>query len=131
LKGGDHERVAYDIGAVVKACQAWSPTVLVKVIIEAALLTDEEKTLACLLAKETGAHYVKTSTGFGPGGATAADVALMRQVVGPQMGVKAAGGIRSLADAAAMLAAGATRLGTSAGVKIVQEETAAAAGGNA
>jgi deoxyribose-phosphate aldolase len=92
-----------------------------KVIIEAALLTDEEKVIACQLAKAAGAEYVKTSTGFGPGGATARDVALMRQAVGPGLGVKAAGGIKSLADAKEMVAAGATRIGASAGVKIVQE----------
>ena len=92
-----------------------------KVIIEAALLTEQEKVKACELAQKAGADYVKTSTGLGPGGATAADVALMRRVVGPGMGVKAAGGIRSLADAQAMIEAGASRIGTSAGTKIVQE----------
>jgi deoxyribose-phosphate aldolase len=108
--------------------------VLSKVIIEAALLTDEEKVTACTLAKAAGADYVKTSTGFGPGGATVADVALMRRVVGTEMGVKAAGGVRDLAGLKAMMAAGATRVGASAGVKIVQESkgqgvgTAAATG---
>ena len=92
-----------------------------KVIIEAALLTDDEKVTACTLAKAAGADYVKTSTGFGPGGATVADVALMRRVVGPHMGVKAAGGVRDLAGLQAMVAAGATRVGASAGVKIVRE----------
>jgi deoxyribose-phosphate aldolase len=92
-----------------------------KVIIETALLTDEEKVKACTLAKQAGADYVKTSTGFGPGGATAQDVALMRRVVGKDVGVKAAGGIRDLAAAQQMIAAGATRVGASAGVKIVQE----------
>src|SRR5206468_13132627 len=95
--------------------------VLSKVIIEAALLTDEEKVTACTLAKAAGADYVKTSTGFGPGGATPADVALMRRVVGAEMGVKAAGGIRDLAGVQAMVAAGATRVGASAGVRIVRE----------
>ena len=92
-----------------------------KVIIEAALLTDEEKITACTLTKAAGADFVKTSTGFGPGGATAADVALMRRVVGAEMGVKAAGGVRDLEGLKAMVAAGATRVGASAGVKIVQE----------
>ena len=90
-------------------------------IIEAALLTDDEKITACTLAKAAGADYVKTSTGFGPGGATAADVALMRRVVGEEMGVKAAGGVRDLEGLKAMVAAGATRIGASAGVRIVQE----------
>jgi deoxyribose-phosphate aldolase len=94
---------------------------LSKVIIEAALLNDEEKVTACLLAKAAGADYVKTSTGFGPGGATAADVALMRRTVGEEMGVKAAGGVRDLEGLKAMVAAGATRIGASAGVRIVQE----------
>jgi deoxyribose-phosphate aldolase len=91
------------------------------VIIEAALLTDDEKITACTLAKAAGADYVKTSTGFGPGGATAADVALMRRIVGEEMGVKAAGGVRDLESLKAMVAAGATRVGASAGVRIVQE----------
>ena len=90
-------------------------------IIEAALLNDEEKITACTLSKAAGADFVKTSTGFGPGGATAADVALMRRVVGAEMGVKAAGGVRDLEGLKAMVAAGATRVGASAGVKIVQE----------
>jgi len=107
------------VRAVVRASHA--KAALVKVIIEAALLTDEDKIAACLIAKEAGADFVKTSTGFGPGGATAADVALMRKVVGPGMGVKAAGGIRNLADAQALIEAGATRIGASAGVKIVAE----------
>ena len=94
---------------------------LSKVIIEAALLTDEEKVTACTLAKAAGADYVKTSTGFGPGGATVADVALMRRVVGAEMGVKAAGGVRDFAALKAMVAAGATRVGASAGVRIVQQ----------
>jgi deoxyribose-phosphate aldolase len=98
------------------------------VIIETALLTDEEKNTACTLAKAAGADFVKTSTGFGPGGATAADVALMRRVVGDEMGVKASGGVRDLEQVKAMVAAGATRIGASAGVRIVKEsrgETAA------
>jgi deoxyribose-phosphate aldolase len=128
LKSRDYEVVARDIRAVVRVCHARTPSVLVKVIIEAALLTDEEKIAACLLAKECGADFVKTSTGFASGGATAADVALMRRVVGPQMGVKAAGGVRTRADADAMVAAGATRIGASAGVKIIQGDNAPMAG---
>jgi deoxyribose-phosphate aldolase len=119
LKGGEHELVERDIAMVTRTCH--NNNALCKVIIEAALLTDQEKIRACELAKKAGADYVKTSTGFGPGGATVADVALMRSVVGPGMGVKAAGGIRSYADVKGMVAAGATRIGASAGVKIVQE----------
>jgi deoxyribose-phosphate aldolase len=119
LKSRDYKAVYEDIGAVVNTAHAHNA--LVKVIIEAALLDDEEKVIACQLAKTAGADFVKTSTGFGPGGATAADVALMRRVVGPAVGVKAAGGVRSLADAQAMIAAGATRIGASAGVAIVKE----------
>ena len=119
LKSRDYRVVLEDIGAVVGAARAGNA--LVKVIIEAALLTDEEKIIASQLAKTAGAEFVKTSTGFGPGGATAHDVALMRRVVGPDIGVKAAGGVRSLADAQAMIAAGATRIGASAGIRIVKE----------
>jgi deoxyribose-phosphate aldolase len=119
LKGGEYDLVERDIAMVTRTCH--NSGALCKVIIEAALLTDQEKTNACELAKKAGADYVKTSTGFGPGGATVADVALMRKVVGPSMGVKAAGGIRSFADAKGMVEAGATRLGASAGVQIVQE----------
>ena len=117
LKDGDDAYVKADIEAVV---QAAGGKALTKVIIETCLLTDEEKRRACLLAKEAGADFVKTSTGFASGGATAADVRLMRASVGETMGVKAAGGVRTRADAEAMLAAGATRLGTSSGVKIVE-----------
>ena len=117
LKDSDDAYVKADIEAVV---QAAGGKALTKVIIETCLLTHEEKRRACLLAKEAGADFVKTSTGFSTGGATAADVRLMRECVGETMGVKAAGGIRSRADAEAMLAAGATRLGTSSGVKIVE-----------
>ena len=117
LKDGNDAYVKADIEAVV---QAAGGKALTKVIIETCLLTDEEKRRACLLAKEAGADFVKTSTGFAAGGATAADVRLMRESVGEAMGVKAAGGIRSRADAEAMLAAGATRLGTSSSVKIVE-----------
>jgi deoxyribose-phosphate aldolase len=119
LKSGDLRVVERDIESVTTPCRDGG--VLSKVIIEAALLTDEEKITACTLAKAAGADYVKTSTGFGPGGATAADVALMRRVVGADMGVKAAGGVRDLEGMKAMIAAGATRVGASAGVKIVQQ----------
>jgi deoxyribose-phosphate aldolase len=119
LKSGDVRLVEQDIEAVTRVCR--DAGAISKVIIEAALLTDEEKATACTLAKVAGADYVKTSTGFGPGGATVADVALMRRVVGPEMGVKAAGGVRDLAGLQAMVAAGATRVGASAGVKIVRE----------
>jgi len=119
LKSHDYERVQRDIAAVARAVHAEGA--ILKVIIEAALLTDEEKVAACQLAKVSGADFVKTSTGFGPGGATAEDVALMRRVVGVGMGVKASGGIRSLEDARKMIAAGASRIGASASVKIVQE----------
>jgi deoxyribose-phosphate aldolase len=120
LKSGDLRLVEQDIACVAGACR--DAGVISKVIIEAALLTDDEKVTACTLAKAAGADFVKTSTGFGPGGATVADVALMRRVVGPDMGVKAAGGVRDLAGLQAMVAAGATRIGASAGVKIVREE---------
>jgi deoxyribose-phosphate aldolase len=119
LKSGDVRLVERDIEAVAAPCR--ESGVLSKVIIEAALLNDDEKVTACTLAKAAGADYVKTSTGFGPGGATAADVALMRRVVGDEMGVKAAGGVRDLEGLKAMVAAGATRIGASAGVRIVQE----------
>jgi deoxyribose-phosphate aldolase len=119
LKSGELRIVERDIEAVTFPCR--EAGALSKVIIEAALLTDDEKITACTLAKAAGADYVKTSTGFGPGGATAADVALMRRVVGEDMGVKAAGGVRDLESLKAMVAAGATRVGASAGVRIVQE----------
>jgi len=119
LKSGDLRTVERDIEAVVEPCRQCGA--ISKVIIEAALLTDEEKIAACTLSKAAGADFVKTSTGFGPGGATAADVALMRRVVGAEMGVKAAGGVRDLDGLKAMVAAGATRVGARAGVKIVQE----------
>jgi deoxyribose-phosphate aldolase len=119
LKSKDYALVERDIAMVARACHAGGA--ILKVIIEAALLTDEEKVIACQLSKAAGADYVKTSTGFGPGGATAYDVALMRRAVGPGLGVKAAGGIKSFEDAKEMVAAGATRIGASAGIKIVQE----------
>ncbi len=129
LKSQDYPLVLEDIAAVVRAAHAGNA--LVKVIIEAALLTDEEKVIASQLARTAGADFVKTSTGFGPGGATAADVALMRRVVGPDLGVKAAGGVRTYADAQAMITAGATRIGASAGIKIVSDHSSQAAGGRA
>jgi deoxyribose-phosphate aldolase len=119
LKSGDLRVVERDIDAVTLPCRDCG--VVSKVIIEAALLSDDEKVTACTLAKAAGADFVKTSTGFGPGGATAADVALMRRVVGADMGIKAAGGVRDLEGLQAMVAAGATRVGASAGVKIVQQ----------
>jgi deoxyribose-phosphate aldolase len=119
LKNGQDDLVLRDIAAVVQAAHAGGA--LVKVIIEAALLTDEEKVHACRLAQKAGAEFVKTSTGFGPGGATTHDVALMRQTVGATTGVKAAGGIRTLQDAQAMFEAGASRIGASASVKIMNE----------
>ncbi|NLE76181.1 MAG: deoxyribose-phosphate aldolase [Chloroflexi bacterium] len=123
LKAGQDAQVQADIHGVVQAAQAHGG--LVKVIIEAALLTEAEKVRACQLAQAAGAHFVKTSTGFGPGGATVDDVALMRRVVGGALGVKAAGGIRTYAQALAMIEAGATRIGASAGVAIVAEAAAA------
>jgi deoxyribose-phosphate aldolase len=119
LKSGDYRLVERDVAGVVAAARPGRA--LVKVIIEAALLSNDEKVQACVIAKLAGADFVKTSTGFGPGGATAADVALMRRVVGPEMGVKAAGGVRDLKSAQAMIEAGADRIGASVGVKIVQE----------
>ena len=119
LKSRDYELVERDIASVARICHANNS--ILKVIIEAALLTDEEKVVACQLAKVAGADFVKTSTGFGPGGATLEDVALMRRVVGPSIGVKAAGGIRTLADVQKMIAAGASRIGASASVRIMQE----------
>jgi deoxyribose-phosphate aldolase len=122
LKSANYELVYRDVGAVAQACRARSA--VLKVIIETALLSDGEKVAACTLAQDAGADYVKTSTGFGPGGAKVEDVALMRRTVGPEMGIKAAGGIRTYADALAMIGAGATRIGASAGVKIVQDARA-------
>ena len=118
LKGGDMQLVARDIRGVVRT--AHEAGAILKVIIETALLTEDEKVTACLLAKEAGADFVKTSTGFSGGGATVEDITLMRRVVGPEMGVKASGGIRTTEDAEKMVKAGATRIGASASVKIVQ-----------
>ncbi|HRV97187.1 MAG TPA: deoxyribose-phosphate aldolase [Aminobacteriaceae bacterium] len=114
LRSGETASVREDIRAVVQAAEG----ALVKVIIETCLLTDEQKELACRLAEEAGAHFVKTSTGFSTGGATAEDVALMRRVVGDRLGVKASGGIRTREDAERMIAAGASRIGASASVAI-------------
>jgi len=121
LKSGKYDLVKSDIEGVVEAAKGKA---LVKVIIETSLLTDKEKIQACKLAKEAGADFVKTSTGFSSGGATVEDVKLMRSTVGPDMGVKASGGVRTYEDAKKMLAAGATRIGASSGVKIVEEEKA-------
>jgi deoxyribose-phosphate aldolase len=118
LKSGDHEFVRRDIAGVAEVCHKLGAKL--KVILETALLTDPEKVKACELARLAGADFVKTSTGFSKGGATAADVELMRKTVGPAMGVKASGGIRDAQDAKTMIAAGATRLGASASVAIVQ-----------
>jgi len=118
LKDRNLDLVARDILAVVNPVRAAGA--LLKVIIETSLLTDEEKQIVCLLAKEAGANFVKTSTGFSTGGATAEDVALMRHTIGPLMGVKASGGVRSKEDLDKMVRAGATRIGASAGVRIVQ-----------
>ena len=121
LKSGNFTLVAHDINEIAVACHDGGA--LLKVIIETCLLTEEEKVIACLLAKQANADYVKTSTGFSTAGATVEDVALMRKVVGPELGVKAAGGVRSQEDAKQMIEAGATRLGASAGIKIIQGET--------
>ncbi len=118
LKDGKYEDVLKDIKSVVESAQGRT----VKVIIETCLLEDEEKIKACELSVQAGAHYVKTSTGFSTGGATEADVKLMRKVVGDKLGVKASGGIRSLEDAEKMINAGASRIGASSGIQIVLEE---------
>jgi deoxyribose-phosphate aldolase len=119
LRSGDLDLVYLDIRAVVEAAHRGGA--LVKVILETALLDDEQKTTACALARLAGADFVKTSTGFGPAGASADDVELMRRVVGGEMGIKAAGGIRSFEDFEKMTAAGATRIGASASVKILEQ----------
>src|SRR5882724_3318561 len=119
LKSGDDCLVEHDIRSVVQV--AHEHDVTCKVIIETALLTDDEKVRACQAAKRAGADFVKTSTGFSKGGATVADIALMRRVVGPDLGVKASGGVKNIDDARAMVEAGATRIGASVGVKIAQE----------
>jgi deoxyribose-phosphate aldolase len=126
LKSGDLRTVELDIEAVTGPCRDAGATS--KIIIETAYLTDEEKVSACVLAKAAGADFVKTSTGFGPAGATVADVALMRRIVGQDMGVKAAGGVKDLDSLKAMVAAGASRVGASAGVKIVRQSKGEAPG---
>jgi deoxyribose-phosphate aldolase len=123
LKSGDDDLALRDIAGVVEV--AHEAGYICKVILETALLTDDEKIRACMLSKEAGADFVKTSTGFSKGGATVADIALMRRVVGGEMGVKASGGVKDLKQAQDMIRAGATRIGASVGVKIIQE----AAGG--
>ena len=125
LRGGEAKVVEDDIRAVAEAAHAAGATL--KVIIETALLNDEQKVLACRLAKSAGTDFVKTSTGFSKSGATVEDIALMRQTVGPQLGVKASGGVRSPENLQAMVAAGATRIGTSCGVAIVQATEVAGA----
>jgi deoxyribose-phosphate aldolase len=124
-RAGDKGALVEDIAAVAEAVHASGA--ILKVIIETALLDDAQKVLACESAVEAGADYVKTSTGFNGGGATAEDVALMRRTVGPDLGVKASGGVRSLADAQAMIAAGATRIGASSGIAIVKGEQGSSA----
>ena len=119
LKSRKYDVVQHDIAAITRICH--DAGAICKVVIEAALLTDDEKVKACQLAESAGADFVKTSTGFGPGGATVHDVALMRESVGPEVGVKAAGGIRTYRDFQVLLEAGATRIGTSASVKIIRE----------
>ncbi len=117
LKSGNIQYVIDDLAAVVRAAKGNT----VKVIIETGLLDKEEKITACRLVKESGAAFVKTSTGFGPGGATIADVELMRETVGPELGIKASGGVRTAKAARQMIEAGATRIGTSSGVAIIKE----------
>lgn len=119
MKSGNTRAIEQEIQALAAAVEGHA---ILKVILETCLLTEEEKILACQIAKRAGADFVKTSTGFSTGGATVADVTLMRRTVGPEMGVKAAGGIRDYATAKAMLDAGATRIGASAGIAIVQQE---------
>ncbi|GAB6117469.1 deoxyribose-phosphate aldolase [Thermoanaerobacter brockii subsp. lactiethylicus] len=120
LKSGDYDYVKKEIEEVVKAVKSHGD-IVVKVILETCYLTDEEKIKACQLTQEAGADFVKTSTGFGPGGATVEDVKLMRQTVGENFGVKASGCVRTAEDAKAMIEAGANRIGASAGVKIAEE----------
>ncbi|HEV2200583.1 MAG TPA: deoxyribose-phosphate aldolase [Bryobacteraceae bacterium] len=127
LKGKNEDAVSADLRAVVETAHAKGA--IVKAILETSLLHDTEKIAACRIAELAGAAFVKTSTGFGPGGATVEDVALLRRAVGPRMGVKASGGIRTLADLEKMVAAGASRIGASASVRIMQEATAQAKAG--
>ena len=129
LKSGDDCLVEHDIHSVVEVAHEYNVTC--KVIIETALLTDDEKVRACQAAKRAGADFVKTSTGFSKGGATVADIALMRRTVGADLGVKASGGVKGLDDARKMVAAGATRIGASVGVKIAQEAAGVRTNGGA
>jgi deoxyribose-phosphate aldolase len=122
LRSGDSQTVKNDIRAVVHVSH--QTAAIVKVILETVLLDDQQKVAACELARAVGADFVKTSTGFGGTGATVQDVALLRKTVGPEMGVKAAGGVRTLEDLRKMVAAGATRIGASAGVQIVEAAAA-------
>ena len=119
LKSGRRDLVENDIAEVVSQAQGQNPAAQVKVIIETCCLTDEEKVTACEIAGSAGAHFVKTSTGFGAAGADVRDIRLMRKTVGPEMGIKAAGGISSFQKALEMIEAGATRIGASAGLKII------------
>ncbi len=119
LKDGNHTLVEQDIAGVANA--AHKSNAICKVIIETSLLNQQEKIKACRLSQQAGADFVKTSTGFSGGGATVEDISLMRETVGPDMGVKASGGIKTYADAQNMIQAGATRLGASAGIRIIQE----------
>src|SRR6266436_8929798 len=129
LKSGDDCLVEHDIHSVVEVAHEYN--VICKVIIETALLNDDEKVRACLAAKNAGADFVKTSTGFSKGGATVADIALMRRVVGSELGVKASGGVKGLDDARKLVEAGATRIGASVGVKIAQEAAGVRTNGGA
>lgn len=123
LKAKHYKTVREDVLSVRRACR---PGIVLKVIIETCLLSDDEKVLVCQIAKDAGADFVKTSTGFNKGGATVEDIMLMRRTVGPKMGVKASGGVRSYEDALKMIAAGATRLGTSSGVQIISGQASTA-----
>jgi deoxyribose-phosphate aldolase len=122
MRSGRYDYVEADIRGVVTAARATTPGIIVKVILETALLDDRQKVIGCVLAQNAGADFVKTSTGFASGGATEADIALMRRAVGPKMGVKASGGVRSKEDAERLIARGATRIGASASVAIVKGE---------
>ncbi|MBO6575864.1 MAG: deoxyribose-phosphate aldolase [Rhodothermales bacterium] len=123
MRSGRYDYVEADIRSVVNAARSTAQGVIVKVILETALLNDREKVIACVLSQNAGADFVKTSTGFAKGGATENDIALMRRAVGPRMGVKASGGVRSKEDAERMIARGATRIGASASVAIVKGQT--------
>ncbi len=123
FKSKDYETVKKDIQAVVSAAKQLNPNTIIKVIIETGFLTDKEKTLACKIAKKAKADFAKTSTGLLTRGATVQDIKLMRQTVGKKMGVKAAGGIRTLKDTLAMIQAGANRIGTSTAIQIIEEAT--------